>query len=512
MARSTFQTPTRRMTIQCLVRRGFRCFLGVPLRLQGEFIGLLIARRTEVRPFTPAQIKLLETFADQAVIAIENVRLFNELTEALEQQTATSEILGVIASSPTDVQPVLDVVAESAAKLCNARDAVIFRTDGDLFQVAAAYGDMPVSSPGWNAITRGRPAGRAILDRQTIHVHDLAAEIENEFHHAEPMQQAGTRSVLATPLIREAVAIGCITIRRPEVRPFTEKQIALLKTFADQAVIAIENVRLFKELQDRNRDLSEALEQQTATSEISGRDQQFAGRLTAGPRRRPRQRTVSQAHKRRSIRSIDGEFLRLVARRDTSRRNGRIQNSGPPWHREQAWSRGPGAKAEPFTCLIMSPAGGSDRGSNGPSGPVLQEDTLLGVVTDLRNVVRPFTDRQIGLVKTFADQAVVAIENVRLFKEFRSASGTTEALEQQTATSEILGVIASSPTDMQPVLDTIAKSAAQCAAPTTQRLGSFSIDGLRLAAHYTSSISIEDPLRPICYATRRLVAQSSTAR
>ena len=226
--------------------------LSTPLLREGVAIGVIGIRRTELRPFTESQIKLIETFAKQAVIAIENVRLFNELKESLEQQTATSEILGVIASSPTDVQPVLDVVAESAAKLCDAGDAVIFRTDGDLFQVAAAYGDMPVSSLGWNPITRGRPAGRAILDRQTIHVHDLASDIENEFHDAEPMQQAGTRSVLATPLIREGVAIGCITIRRPEVRPFTEKQIALLKTFADQAVIAIENVRLFKELGKRN--------------------------------------------------------------------------------------------------------------------------------------------------------------------------------------------------------------------------------------------------------------------
>src|SRR5262245_29351713 len=242
-------------------------FVAVPLRLQGEFIGVLAALRTEVRPFTAAQIKLLETFADQAVIAIENVRLFQELKEALEQQTATGEILGVIASSPTDIQPVLDTVAANAARLCDATDAVILRRlDDDTVQAAAIYGPIgAVSQP----LTRGIPGSRAILDRQTIHVYDMMAEINGEFSEARHFQQfAGARTVLATPLLREGASIGAILIRRQEVRPFSEKQIALLKTFADQAVIAIENVRLFKELQDRNRDLTEALERQTATSEV----------------------------------------------------------------------------------------------------------------------------------------------------------------------------------------------------------------------------------------------------
>ena len=151
---------------------GWRTFLAVPLRQQGELIGTLNARRTEVRPFTPAQIKLLETFADQAVIAIENVRLFQELKESLEQQTATSEILGVIASSPTDIQPVLDVVAENAARLCDARDALILRVEGDVLQARGGlWQSRSLSEP--NGHHSWHASGRAIIDRQTIHVHDL---------------------------------------------------------------------------------------------------------------------------------------------------------------------------------------------------------------------------------------------------------------------------------------------------------------------------------------------------
>jgi GAF domain-containing protein len=221
-----------------------------------------------VRPFTPAQIKLLETFADQAVIAIENVRLFHELearnrdlTEALEQQTATSDILRVIASSPTDIQPVLDVVAKNAARLCEAKDAVISRVDGDVSQRVAIYGSIPV--PATSArITRGHPMGRAVIDRQTVHIYDLAAAVETEFPESRSRQSVtGARTVLATPLLREGVPIGAIFIRRTEVRPFTDKQIALLRTFADQAVIAIENVRLFQELQARARELVRSVEE-----------------------------------------------------------------------------------------------------------------------------------------------------------------------------------------------------------------------------------------------------------
>jgi len=232
----------------------------------------LNARRNDVRAFTPAQIKLLETFADQAVIAIENVRLFQELKESLEQQTATSEILGVIASSPTDIQPVLDVVAENAARLCDASNAGIWRTDGVNCWPVVFRGPIPVPRVGPVPMVRKSNVARAMIDRQIIHCPDmLNAETRAEFPESSATaERLGVRTALIVPLLRESDSIGAIHLRRNEVRPFTDKQIALVKTFADQAVIAIENVRLFTELQERNSELREALEHQTATAEVLG--------------------------------------------------------------------------------------------------------------------------------------------------------------------------------------------------------------------------------------------------
>src|SRR5262249_33097691 len=196
-----------------------RTFLIVPLRQKEEFIGALIARRTEVRPFTPAQIKLLETFTDQAAIALENDRLFQELKDSLDHETATSEILGVIAGSPTDVQPVLDVVAQNAARLCDAKDAIIYRVESDHVQPVAHYGPVPALHNYYRPLSRSLPVGRTIIDRKTIHIHDVATEIETEVPDARALQRdSGTPTMLITPLQREDVPIGAISIRRTEVR------------------------------------------------------------------------------------------------------------------------------------------------------------------------------------------------------------------------------------------------------------------------------------------------------
>ena len=256
--------------------RGSRGLVGVPIRRQDDVIGAIAVTHGQIDGFSDAHLELLKTFADQAVIAIENVRLFTELeeknralttahaqvTETLDQQTATSEILRVISSSPTDVQPVLDAVAESAARLCGAIDAIIQRVDEGMIYRVAHFGVIKSVSD-VRPVTWGTPSGRAIIERQTIHVDDILDEFAHgNYPEAKALQQgSGFRTVLVVPLMREDAVIGIITIRRLEMRPFTGKQIALLQTFADQAVIAIENVRLFKELEGRNRDL-------TATSEI----------------------------------------------------------------------------------------------------------------------------------------------------------------------------------------------------------------------------------------------------
>jgi GAF domain-containing protein len=466
---------------------GYRSLLGVPLLRDGIVIGVFALWRNRVDRFTDKQIDLVTTFADQAVIAIENVRLFQELeaknsdlTEALEQQTATGEILRVIASSPTDLQPVLDAVAESAARLCDGASAFIQRVDGNVMRRVAAY---PYPAPlvgEETVIDRRRISGRAITDRQTIHVHDVSVEVQSEFPGGRNIQPVtGTRSALATPLLREGVAIGVIFVRRTEVRPFADKQIALLQTFADQAVIAIENVRLFKEIQERNAELREALEHQTATAEV-------LGIISRSPTDvQPVLDAIVESAAR--VCGIDDLGLRLREGNDLVSRArfgsipipaDRIEISIDEPHHQ--WIRGHGTLHVPDVLAQneFPMLGSMIDWRTFLAVPLRKHEELIGIMTARRAEVRPFTPAQIALLKTFADQAVIAIENVRLFQELK------ESLEQQTATSEILGVIASSPTDIQPVLDAIAQSAARVCGSDDATIRLLEGDEMFLAAHF----------------------------
>ena len=240
-------------------RHGWHTTLSVPLLRQGVAVGAILIRRSEVRPFTPTEIALLQTFADQAVIAIENVRLFTELgasnrhlTEALEQQTATAEILRVISSTPTDAQPVFDTIVRNAGRVCDAVDGTLVLRQDDGLMVGAHWGPIGAVLGMQAPLTRGSVMGRAIIDAQPIHIEDLQSALEFP-EGREYAARWGHRTTLGVPLLREGDALGALLIRRTEVRPFSDAQIALLQTFADQAVIAIENVRLFKELEARNR-------------------------------------------------------------------------------------------------------------------------------------------------------------------------------------------------------------------------------------------------------------------
>jgi GAF domain-containing protein/DNA-binding response OmpR family regulator len=475
---------------------GTRTMLTAPLLSEGAAIGVIMIRRVRVRPFTSKQIALLEAFAEHAATAIDKTRLAQVLAEALEQQTATSEILRVISSSPTDLQPVLDTIAASAARLCDSIDAQIFRIDGEVLRIAASYGELPKTTRAESRpINRGSVNGRAVVDRRTIHIHDLAAESDSEWPVAKAYQKRfGHRTTLATPLLREGVPLGAITIRRMEVRPFSDKQITLLETFADQAVIAIENVRLF-------RSLTEALEQQTATSEIlrviSSSPTTLDPVLEAVVKTAARLCEASNA----SLYRIEGDLMRKVAGHGSVRTTQEVGDTRPV---TRGTVRGR-ASLERRTLHIPDLLAEVDteypetRDNVRREGirtfvatPLLREGVPIGAIAVYRTEVRPFSDKQIGLLQTFADQAVIAIENVRLFKELEARnSDLTEALEQQTATSEILRVISRSPTDVQPVFESIVDSAVRLCSAEVGNVTRFDGEWVHMAAMHADAAGID---------------------
>jgi GAF domain-containing protein len=492
---------------------GFRTVLAVPMLRDGVLLGVFGLHRDEVRPFTEKQIELVTTFADQAVIAIENVRLLQELqtrnaelTETLEQQTATSEILRVISRSPTDIQPVFDAVAVNAARLCGVDDVTIHRIEDGRLRRIAHVGNVPVLTDSHLPLLSGGVNERVLSDRRTVHIPDThAPSFVSEFPGSQHAAM-GTRSLLATPLVRDGVAIGLIQLRRSDRRPFTDKQIALLETFADQAVIAIENVRLFRELQARNAELTEALEQQTATAEIlrvisgSPTDVQPTFYAIAASATR-----LCAAVNSLVIR-FDGRLMHLAAVHnvDPGRLDALQQVFPQPPSRGSLSGRAILTRAVSQAADITNdpeyalPAQTTVGYRSAVAVPMLREGGPIGAILVARDQMAPFSEKEIELLRMFADQAVIAIENVRLFKELEIRNrDLTESLEQQTATAEILRVIASSPTDLGPVMQAVAENAARVCGATDASIFRLEGEHLRLVARHGAllrSMTIGDAL------------------
>jgi GAF domain-containing protein len=462
-----------------------RTILAVPMLREDTIIGVIVIRRVRVQPFNDKQIALLQTFADQAVIAIENTRLLNELrqrttdlSESLEQQTATSEVLRVISSSPSELDPVFQSMLVNAMRICEAEFGHLLLYDGECFRAAYLHNLPPAYRRFWEQgpvrVSTKLALGRLPQTKEVIQVTDMKGD--RAYTEGDPLRVAtvdlgGAQTLLCVPMLKENQFIGAIVIYRQEARPFTDKQVELVKNFAAQAVIAIENARLLNELRQRTTDLSESLEQQTATSEVLRVISSSPSELAP----------VFHTMLANATRLCEATFgVLLLYERDWRFRVVAMSNVPPAF--SELRQREPIFEVSPQTGLgravatkdvvhiadyAQEPIYKEQRHPSavalGDLGgartylvvPLLKDKGIAGAIAIYRQQVRPFTDKQIELVKSFASQAVIAIENTRLLNELR------QSLEQQTATADVLKVISSSPGDLEPVFQSMLVKAVQ---------------------------------------------------